>query len=51
MSRCAGIGADVLNVRDEDKSANPASWQRFGAYILDTSHGGVCAAMAEETDT
>jgi len=40
------LGAYVLNVRDKDKSADPASWQRLGAYILDAGHGGEKVAWA-----
>jgi len=40
------LGAYVLNVRDKDKSADPASWQRLGAYILDASHDGEKVAWA-----
>jgi len=40
------LGAYVLNVRDKDKSADPASWQRLGAYILDADHSGEKVAWA-----
>ena len=41
-----GLGAYVLNVRSKDKSADPASWQRLDAYILDAEHGGAKVAWA-----
>jgi len=40
------LGAYVLNVRDQDKGADPASWQRLGAYILDANHTGEKVAWA-----
>ena len=40
------LGAYVLNVRDQAKSADPASWERLNAYILDAGHGGEKVAWA-----
>jgi len=43
------LGAYVLNVKDQDRGADPASWQRLNAYILDADHEGEKVAWARVT--
>ncbi len=40
------LGAYVLNVKAKDKGADPASWDRLNAYVLDAGHGGEKVAWA-----
>lgn len=40
----------VLNVKREHQPANPASWTRLNAYILDTEHRGEKVAWARATN-
>lgn len=55
MSRRGGAGYQglagyVLNVQREHKPADPASWTRLNAYILDTEHQGEKVAWARATN-
>lgn len=40
----------VLNVQQEHQGADPASWTRLNAYILDAAHGGEKVAWARVTN-
>jgi len=40
----------VLNVQREHQPADPASWTRLNAYILDTAHQGEKVAWARATN-
>lgn len=44
------LGAYVLNVQDRHRSADPASWERLNAYILDAEHSGEKVAWARVTN-
>ena len=44
------LGAYVLNVREEHRGSDPASWGRLRAYILDAEHEGEKVAWARVTN-
>ena len=44
------LGAYVLNVREEHRGSDPASWGRLNAYILDAEHEGEKVAWARVTN-
>ncbi len=44
------LGAYVLNVREEQRGSDPASWSRLNAYILDAEHKGEKVAWARVTN-